>query len=146
MADLYAVSGETLTGIADAIRSKTGSDEFLPVASFASAIEGISSGVYTGSIIATQTGQIDIPVPFVPRLAYVADTGRAANSIYSVTGTMDADKVYVAYLCSYGSSDSLYYARNGDYITYDNGILTIKQYSMSYTFKTGRTYNFEIYA
>lgn len=143
---LYAVNDDTLTGIANAIRSKTGSDEFLPVASFASAIEGISSGVYTGSVIATLNSQIDIPVPFVPRLAYVADTGRSNNSIYSVTGTMDADKVYVAYLCAYGLIDSLYYARNGDYITYNNGILTIKQYSTSYTFKTGRTYNFEIYA
>lgn len=44
MADMYAVSGETLTGIADAIRSKTGSDEQMTVASMASAIEGISGG------------------------------------------------------------------------------------------------------
>lgn len=43
MADeMYAVSGETLTGIANAIRSKTGSDDFMTVSVFASAIEGIS--------------------------------------------------------------------------------------------------------
>lgn len=41
MAEMYAVTGETLTGIADAIRSKTGSDDFMTVASMASAIEGI---------------------------------------------------------------------------------------------------------
>lgn len=44
MADMYAVSGETLSGIADAIRSKTGSDEQMTVAAMASAIEGISGG------------------------------------------------------------------------------------------------------
>lgn len=44
MAEMYAVSGETLTGIADAIRSKTGSDEMMTVAAMASAIEGISGG------------------------------------------------------------------------------------------------------
>ena len=42
MAEMYAVTGETLTGIADAIRSKTGSDEMMTVAAMASAIEGIS--------------------------------------------------------------------------------------------------------
>ena len=41
--EMYAVSGETLTGIADAIRSKTGSDEMMTVAAMASAIEGINS-------------------------------------------------------------------------------------------------------
>ena len=41
--EMYAVSGETLTGIANAIRSKTRSDDFMPVASMAAAIEGISS-------------------------------------------------------------------------------------------------------
>lgn len=44
MAEMYAVPGEALTGIADAIRSKTGSDEMMTVASMAIAIEGISSG------------------------------------------------------------------------------------------------------
>lgn len=44
MADMYAVSGETLTGIANAIRGKTGSDDFMTVASMASAIEGIGGG------------------------------------------------------------------------------------------------------
>ena len=43
MAEMYAVTGETLTGIADAIRSKTGSDEMMTVAAMASAIEGINS-------------------------------------------------------------------------------------------------------
>ena len=40
---MYAVSGETLTGIANAIRSKTRSDDFMTVASMAVAIEGIPS-------------------------------------------------------------------------------------------------------
>lgn len=42
--EIYAVPGETMTAIANAIRSKTGSDDFMTVASMASAIEGISSG------------------------------------------------------------------------------------------------------
>lgn len=41
--EMYAVPGETLTGIADAIRSKTGSDEQMPVFSMADAIIGISA-------------------------------------------------------------------------------------------------------
>ena len=41
--EMYAVSGETLTGIANAIRSKTKSDDFMTVSSMAAAIEGISS-------------------------------------------------------------------------------------------------------
>ena len=44
MPDMYAISGDVLTGIADAIRSKTGSDDFMTVSAMASAIEGISSG------------------------------------------------------------------------------------------------------
>ena len=44
MAEMYAVSSETLTSIADAIRSKTGSNEMLTVAAMTNAIEGISSG------------------------------------------------------------------------------------------------------
>lgn len=41
--EMYAVSGETLTGIANAIRSKTRSDDFMTVSSMAVSIEGISS-------------------------------------------------------------------------------------------------------
>lgn len=41
---MYAVPSETLTGIADAIRSKTGSDDFMTVSAMASAIESISGG------------------------------------------------------------------------------------------------------
>ena len=44
MAEMYAVPSETLTSIADAIRSKTGSNEMITVAAMANAIEGISSG------------------------------------------------------------------------------------------------------
>ena len=44
MAEMYAVPSETLTSIADAIRSKTGSKEMITVAAMANAIEGISSG------------------------------------------------------------------------------------------------------
>lgn len=42
MAKLYAIPEETLVGIADAIRTKTGSDEQMTVPAFASAIEGIT--------------------------------------------------------------------------------------------------------
>ena len=44
MAEMYAVPSETLTSIADAIRSKTGSNEMITVAAMTNAIEGISSG------------------------------------------------------------------------------------------------------
>lgn len=50
MADMYAVSGETLTGIADAIRSKTGSDEQMTVAAMADAIQRIPTGGSTPEI------------------------------------------------------------------------------------------------
>ena len=45
--EMYAVSGEILTGIANAIRSKTGSDDFMTVDNMATAIEGISSDSFT---------------------------------------------------------------------------------------------------
>ena len=45
--EMYAVSGETLTSIANAIRSKTRSDDFMTVASMAAAIEGIPSSGYS---------------------------------------------------------------------------------------------------
>lgn len=70
MAEMYAVSGETLTGIADAIRSKTGSDDFLTVASMAAAIEGISGGgglpakiskIWHGTALGNATGSLTIP-------------------------------------------------------------------------------------
>lgn len=70
MAELYAVSGETLTGIADAIRSKTGSDDFMTVASMASAIEGISAGgglpakiskIWYGTAIGIRDWSLTIP-------------------------------------------------------------------------------------
>ena len=38
--EIYAVLGETMSAIANAIRSKTGSDDFMTAASMASAIEG----------------------------------------------------------------------------------------------------------
>lgn len=45
MTELYAVSGETLTGIADAIRSKTGSDERMTVAAMPAAIAAMKTQV-----------------------------------------------------------------------------------------------------
>lgn len=45
MTELYAVSGETLTGIADAIRSKTGSDERMTVAAMPAAIATMKTPV-----------------------------------------------------------------------------------------------------
>lgn len=44
MAAMYAVPGETLSSIANAIRGKTGSDDFMTVSSMSSAIEGIDGG------------------------------------------------------------------------------------------------------
>lgn len=48
MAEMYAVQGDALTLIANAIRAKTGSDDFIPVSSMASAIESISGGIPDG--------------------------------------------------------------------------------------------------
>lgn len=45
MTELYAVSGETLAGIADAIRSKTGSDERMTVAAMPAAIADMKTPV-----------------------------------------------------------------------------------------------------
>lgn len=76
MADLYAVPGETLTGIANAIRSKTGSDEQMTVAAMASAIWGISGGggfpeteasdVRIIKLDADQNDHISLQLDFVP--------------------------------------------------------------------------------
>ena len=44
MAEMYAVPGETLTGIANAIRARIGSDDFMTVSAMASTIESISGG------------------------------------------------------------------------------------------------------
>lgn len=64
--EIYAVPGETMTAIANAIRSKTGSDDFMTAASMASAIEGISGGgvvmkkaAVEGEI--TQNKYLDVP-------------------------------------------------------------------------------------
>ena len=54
--EMYAVSGDTLAGIANAIRSKTGSDDFMTVASMAAAIEGISS---SGSSVVSQEWEVN---------------------------------------------------------------------------------------
>lgn len=69
MAEMYAVSGETLTGIADAIRSKSKSDDFMTVASMASAIEALDGhATYLGELVGrtaagSQYGEIEIPLP-----------------------------------------------------------------------------------
>lgn len=69
MAEMYAVSGETLTEIADAIRSKSGSDEFMPVASMAGAIEALDEhatylGELVGRVVAgNQYGELELPLP-----------------------------------------------------------------------------------
>lgn len=73
----YAVPGETLTGIANAIRSKTGSDEQMPVSAMAAAIESISGGgsaqIETGTFVidnavTISTAGLILPVtlPFKP--------------------------------------------------------------------------------
>ena len=54
--EMYAVSGETLTGIANAIRSKTRSDDFMTVDSMAVAIEGIPS---SGSSVVSQEWEVN---------------------------------------------------------------------------------------
>lgn len=77
MADMYAVPGETLTGIANAIRSKTGSDEQMPVSAMAAAIEGIDGGgsaqIETGTFVINNTVAISasgfilpVTLPFKP--------------------------------------------------------------------------------
>lgn len=53
MAEMYAVSGETLTGIANAIRGKTGSDDLLTVSAMASAIDGLNAGGQSDATLAS---------------------------------------------------------------------------------------------
>lgn len=51
----YLIKGETLTGIADAIRSKTGESGAIAVQNMSSTIDGIStSGVVTGTFKVTE--------------------------------------------------------------------------------------------
>lgn len=65
---MYAVNGEILTGIADAIRTKTDSDEPMEVSTFASAIENIPSGGSGGlpdGITGIATGTFSFPIDTV---------------------------------------------------------------------------------
>lgn len=73
--EMYAVSGETLTGIANAIRSKTGSGDFMTVASMASAIEGITGSDEMGfEIVTIQTS--------VTRISEIIDMNFEPNALY----------------------------------------------------------------
>lgn len=96
MTDIYAVPGETLTGIANAIRSKTGSDEQMPVSVMAAAIESISGGgddrvITTGqSSISNRTDGIKIildhtPVEPVFVMCSLAEPPETIMNLYSHT-------------------------------------------------------------
>lgn len=61
----YAVQGETLGLIADAIRGKLGTDEQMEVSSFASAIESISGGGGLPDWLEIETGEYK-PYAIVP--------------------------------------------------------------------------------
>lgn len=62
MAEIYAVTGDSLRGIADAIRSKTGSEDFLPYDAFEDSIYGISGGILSGTFIGEGANVTTIPI------------------------------------------------------------------------------------
>ena len=68
----YLIQDSTLTAIADAIRSKTGTMDPIPTTDMASTIEGIASGAY--DIIATDNGD------GTQSLAIVDATGNSSTS------------------------------------------------------------------
>lgn len=81
MAEMYAVPGETLTGIANAIRAKIGSDDYMPVSSMASAIEGITGG---GGVIEFQFVRAD--------MTDIAGRGNNQRVIQDFTNYWDSNK------------------------------------------------------
>lgn len=65
----YIIQGDTLTGIADAIRSKAGTSGTIDVSNMASAISNIETGskVKTGTITFSSSGTIlAVPMDFFP--------------------------------------------------------------------------------
>lgn len=104
MADMYAVPGETLTGIANAIRSKTGSDEQMPVSAMAAAIEGISGGGGSGK---------DFFVPVAYCHGKFSFDGDAQSSQYLYFSIPDAYILKIAYFNGVGGGRIIY---SGDII------------------------------
>lgn len=67
----YIIQGETLTSIADAIRSKTGSTDAISVGDMASSIEGIESGSAVSN-----TGSFTLDTDFT--------LGQTTDTLYSI--------------------------------------------------------------
>ena len=95
MADMYAVSGDTLTGIANAIRSKTGSAEMMTVASMASAIEGISGGG-ASEILYTPDANDRLTYPAPPGVDYTKSYIVGITAIGTVTPDAGSDKKIIS--------------------------------------------------
>lgn len=82
MTDMYAVPGETLTGIANAIRSKTGSDEQMPVSAMAASIESIEG---LNPIVLTNYAVVESS-EYYPVYQYTADKSKKLTVIVSISG------------------------------------------------------------
>ena len=105
MADeMYAVSGETLTDIVNAIRSKTGSDDFMTVAAMASAIEGISDDFPSDLNI----------VPEVPN-TYIEQNGiEVKYGGWTSTGFIPVDGKIISHIAVLGTLNYFCYAYDAE--------------------------------
>lgn len=81
----YLVKGSTLTGIANAIRSKTGVNGSFPLNTFATKINSISAG--SGSSVPTFTGfDLDAPEKVVQPMEGYTEAGSLSISMSEVYG------------------------------------------------------------
>lgn len=142
---LYAVPGETLTGIADAIRSKTGSDDFLTVAAMADAIGSISGGgdpnlVHRQYVIEQDTLNAEIDMPEVIGGAYLVMFYAEVDARQPTVGTSSTRCCRGGVI--YGSNRAYQYGTSGNvgwttsqsdinfYINVTTGKLMVRQYAL----------------
>lgn len=152
-----SIEESTLTGIADAIRSKYGASESIPVEAMALAISAISSegdslpsNIVMGSFVPqTDTTEYDIGTPenaspvfacvFAtnnPRGAYIHLFGAS----YRQDGTEPKAMTYTNYQGVIAAP-----ATNYDVVTYSGDTAIFKTRGGSYVFKTGAQYMYFIY-
>lgn len=145
MADMYAVSGETLTEIADAIRNKTGSEDFMTVAAMAAAIESISGGgdpnlTHRQYVLEQDTLNAEIDIPEIIGGAYLIMFYAEVDARQPTVGTSSTRccRGGVIYgsnrACQYGTSNNdawtMSQSSTNFYINMTTGKLFVKQYAL----------------
>lgn len=101
MAEIYTIKKETLDGIGDAIRTKTGETELIPPEDMPDKIKSITTG--SGETVETVIGQIvnnvNYFIQYQPELGSVTETNKADITISPVKGSLIH--------CQYSLSDQI---------------------------------------